>query len=308
MASGNHTTTPGFILLGFSNLTNLQGLLFVVFLVIYMVILLGNGVIVLVTVLDSALQTPMYFFLRNLSFVEICYSSVILPKMVANCLAEDGSISFIGCAAQMFFFLLLAGTECFLLTAMAYDRYVAICNPLRYTHIVNREFCATMVSGSWLVSILLHFVQTYLVFSLPFCGSHEINHIFCDVPPVLELSCMDTYRNKMVIVMAVLLFLIIPFFLIVISYIKIVRTVLKMPSAQGRHKAFSTCSSHLIVVTLFYGSGMIVYLEPKPKESVDTDKLLSLFYTIVTPMFNPFIYSLRNKEVKAALRKLVGRK
>ncbi|XP_065421202.1 olfactory receptor 10AG1-like isoform X1 [Chrysemys picta bellii] len=305
MASGNHTTTPGFILLGFSNLTNLQGLLFVVFLVIYMVILLGNGVIVLVTVLDSALQTPMYFFLRNLSFVEICYSSVTLPKMVASCLAEDGSISFTSCAAQMYFFLLLAGTECFLLTAMAYDRYVAICNPLRYTLIVNREICATMVAGSWLVSILLHFGQTYLVFSLPFCGSHEINHFFCDVPPLLELSCVDTYRNKMVIFMAVLLFLIIPFFLIVISYIKIARTILKIPSAQGRRKAFSTCSSHLIVVTLFYGSGMIVYLDPKSKESVDTDKLLSLFYTIVTPMFNPFIYSLRNKEVKAALRKLV---
>ncbi|XP_024079933.1 olfactory receptor 10AG1-like [Terrapene carolina triunguis] len=308
MASGNHTTTPGFVLLGFSNLTNLQGLLFVVFLVIYMVILLGNGVIVLVTVLDSALQTPMYFFLGNLSFVEICYSSVTLPKMLASCLAEDGSISFTGCAAQMYFFLLLAGTECFLLTAMAYHRYVAICNPLRYTLIVNREICATMVAGSWLVSILLHFGQTYLVFSLPFFGSHEINHFFCDVPPLLELSCVDTYRNKMVIFMAVLLFLIIPFFLIVISYIKIARTILKIPSAQGRCKAFSTCSSHLIVVTLFYGSGMIVYLEPKSKESVDTDKLLSLFYTIVTPMFNPFIYSLRNKEVKAALRKLVGRK
>ncbi|KAM9121273.1 olfactory receptor 10AG1-like [Pangshura tecta] len=308
MTSGNHTTTPGFILLGFSNLTNLQGLLIVVFLVIYMVILLGNGVIILVTVLDSALQTPMYFFLRNLSFVEICYSSVTLPKMVASCLAEDGSISFIGCAAQMYFFLLLAGTECFLLTAMAYDRYVAICNPLRYTHIVNREFCATMVGGSWFVSILLHFGQTYSVFSLPFCGSHEINHFFCDVPPLLELSCVDTYRNKMVIFVAVLLFLIIPFFLIVISYIKIARTILKMPSAQGRRKAFSTCSSHLIVVTLFYGSSMIVYLDPKSKESVDTNKLLSLFYTIVTPMFNPFIYSLRNKEVKAALRKLIGRK
>ncbi|XP_065270682.1 olfactory receptor 10AG1-like [Emys orbicularis] len=308
MATGNHTTTPGFILLGYFNLMNLQGLLFVVFLVSYMVILLGNGVIVLVTVLDSALHTPMYFFLRNLSFVEIYYTSVTLPKMVANCLAEDGSISFTDCAAQMYFLLLLSGTECFLLAAMAYDRYVAICNPLHYTLIVNRDVCARMVAGSWLVNIPVHFGKTYLVFSLPFHGSCEINHFFCDIPPLLELSCMDTYRNKIAVFMAVLLFVTIPFFLIVISYIKITSTILKMPSAEGIHKAFSTCSSHLTVVTLFYGSGMIVYLIPKSRDSEDTDKLLSLFYTIVTPMFNPFIYSLRNKEMKAALRKLVGKK
>ncbi|XP_005309121.3 olfactory receptor 10AG1 [Chrysemys picta bellii] len=308
MVTGNHTTTPGFILLGYSSLTNLQGLLFMVFLVIYMVILLGNGVIVLVTVLDSALHTPMYFFLRNLSFVEICYISVTLPKMVANCLAEDGSISFTGCAAQMYFLLLLGGRESFLLAVMAYDRYVAICNPLHYTLIVNREVCARMVAGSWLVNIPVHFGQIYLVFSLPFCGSREINHFFCDIPPLLELSCVDTYRNKMAVFMAVLLFIITPFILIVISYIKIASTILNVPSAEGRHKAFSTCSSHLTVVTLFYGSGMIVYLRPKSRNSEDTEKLLSLFYTIVTPMFNPFIYSLRNKEVKAALRKLVGKK
>ncbi|XP_026502049.1 olfactory receptor 10AG1-like [Terrapene carolina triunguis] len=296
MVTGNHTTTPGFILLGNSNLMNLQGLLFVVFLVIYMVILLGNGVIVLVTVLDSALHTPMYFFLRNLSFVENCYTSVTLPKMVANCLAEDGSISFTDCAAQMYFLLLLGGTECFLLAAMAYDRYMAICNPLHYTLIVNREHCPRMVSRSWLVNIPVHFGQTYLVFSLPFCGSHEINHFFCDIPPLLELSCMDTYRNKIAVFMAVLLFIITPFILIVISYIKLSSTILKMPSAEGRHKAFSTCSSHLTVVTLYYCAGMIVYLRPKPRNSEDTEKLRSLFYTIVTPMFNPFIYSLRKRK------------
>ncbi|XP_030395679.1 olfactory receptor 10AG1-like [Gopherus evgoodei] len=308
MVTGNHTATPGFILLGYSNLTNLQGLLFVVFFVIYMVILLGNGVIVLVTVLDSALHTPMYFFLRNLSFVEICYTSVTLPKMVANCLAEDGSISFTGCAVQMYFLLLLGGTESFLLAAMAYDRYMAICNPLHYTLIVNREVCARMVAGSWLVNILVHFGQTYLVFSLPFCRSREINHFFCDIPPLLELSCVDTYRNKIALFMAALLFIITPFILIVISYIKIASTVLKMPSSEGRRKTFSTCSSHLAVVTLFYCSGMIAYLRPKSRNSEDTEKLLSLFYTIVTPLFNPFIYSLRNKEVKASLRKLIGKK
>ncbi|XP_053902099.1 olfactory receptor 10AG1-like [Malaclemys terrapin pileata] len=308
MVSGNYTTTSGFILLGYSNLTNLQGLLFVVFLIIYMVILIGNGVIVFVTMLDSTLHTPMYFFLRNLSFVEICYTSVTLPKMVANCLAEDGKISFIGCAAQMYFSLLLGGTECFLLAAMAFDRYVAICNPLHYTLIVNSEVCASMVAGSWLVNILAHFGQTYLVFSLPFCESREINHFFCDIPPLLELSCVDTFRNKIAVFIAVLLFIITPFFFIVISYIKIASTIMKMPSAQGRCKAFSTCSSHLTVVTLFYGSVMIAYLKPKSKGSVDTDKLLSLFYTIMTPVFNPFIYSLRNKEVKIALRKILSGK
>uniref|UniRef100_A0A8C3SUY2 Olfactory receptor n=1 Tax=Chelydra serpentina TaxID=8475 RepID=A0A8C3SUY2_CHESE len=299
----NHTSITKFILLGFGNPK--EGLLFVVFLIIYMVILIGNGVIVLVTVLDSTLHTPMYFFLRNLSFVEICYTSVTLPKMVANCLAEDGKISFIGCAVQMYFSLLLGGTECLLLAAMAFDRYVAICNPLHYTLIMNSEVCARVVAGSWLVNILAHFGQTYLVFSLPFCGSREINHFFCDVPLLLELSYADTFRNKIAVFMAVLLFIITPFFFIVISYIIIVSTIMKMPSAQGRHKAFSTCSSHLTVVTLFYGSAIIVYLKPKSRGSVDTDKLLSLFYTIMTPMFNPFIYSLRNKEVKEALGRIL---
>ncbi|XP_067393418.1 olfactory receptor 10AG1-like [Emydura macquarii macquarii] len=308
MVSGNQTTTPGFILSGFSNLTNRQGLLFMIFLTIYVMILLGNGVIVFVTVLDSALHTPMYFFLRNLSFVEICYTSVTLPKMLANCLAEDGSISFTSCAAQMYFFLLVGGTECFLLVAMAYDHCVAICNPLHYTLTMTRKVCVRMVAGSWLVNIPVHFGQTYLVFSLPFCGSHEINHFFCEIPPLLELSCVDTYRNKIVVFIVSLPFIITPFLYIVISYIKIARTILKMPSVQGRRKALSTCSSHLTVVALFYGSGMVVYLRPKSRDSMDTDKLLSLFYTIVIPMFNPFIYSLRNEEMKAALRKLVSRK
>nr|XP_006116936.1 olfactory receptor 10A5-like [Pelodiscus sinensis] len=305
MAGGNHSTAPGFILLGYSSLTDLQGLLF---LVIYVVILLGNGVIVLVTLLDSALHTPMYFFLRNLALVEMAYSSVTLPKMAANCLAGDGSISFAGCAAQMYFLLFLGGTECFLLAAMAYDRCVAVCNPLRYTLIVNREACAWLVAGSWLVNFPVHIGQTYLVFALPFCGSHEINHFFCDIPPVLELSCADTYRNKIAVCAALLLLVITPFLFIVSSYIKIAGAVLRMPSAQGRHKAFSTCSSHLTVVTLFYGSAMVAYLKPKTGDSVDMDKLLSLLYTIVTPIFNPFIYSLRNKEVNVALRKILGGK
>ncbi|XP_067417501.1 olfactory receptor 10AG1-like isoform X2 [Emydura macquarii macquarii] len=308
MVSGNQTITPGFILSGFSNLTNPQGLLFMIFLIIYVVILLGNGVIIFVTVLDSALHTPMYVFLRNLSFVEICSTSVTLPKMLANCLAEDGSISFTSCAAQMYFFLLLGGTECFLLVAMAYDRYVAICNPLRYTLTMTREVCVRTVAGSWLVNIPVHFGQTYLVFSLPFCGSHEINHFFFEIPPLLELSCVDTYRNKIVVFIVSLPFIITPFLYIVISYIKIAPMILKMPSVQGRHKAFSTCSSYLTVVALFYGSGMVMYLRPKSRDSMDTDKLLSLFYTIMIPMFNPFIYSLRDEEMKAALQKLVGRK
>uniref|UniRef100_A0A8C8VJX6 G-protein coupled receptors family 1 profile domain-containing protein n=1 Tax=Pelusios castaneus TaxID=367368 RepID=A0A8C8VJX6_9SAUR len=295
---GNQTSISEFILLGFGNLPELQILLFLLFLVIYIVTMAGNVLIVVLVVANHQLQTPMYFFLGNLSCLETCYSSTILPRMLTSLLTGDRTISLricIVCAAQMYFSLLLSGTECFLLAVMAYDCYVAICNPLRYTVTVTRVVCVRMVAGSWLVNNLVHFGWTYLVFSLPFCGSHVINHFFCDIPPLMELSCVDTYRNRRAVFMALLLFVITPFFLIVISYIKITGAILKMPSVQGRHKAFSTCSSHLTVVTLFYGSAMIAYLKPKTEDSMDSDKLFSLFYTIVTPLFHPLIYSLRNK-------------
>ncbi|XP_030324332.1 olfactory receptor 10AG1-like [Calypte anna] len=304
----NHTAGPGFILLGFSDHSSLQGLLFTVFLLIYLVVLTGNSLIALITVVDSSLHSPMYFFLRNLSFLEICYTSVTLPKMLVGFLMGDGRISFLGCAAQLFFLVFLGATECLLLAAMAYDRYTAICDPLRYSLIMNRGLCVTLLLGSGMVVVPVQVVQTYQVFTLPFCASHDLHHFFCDVPPLLELACADTFWNQVTMYTIVLVFVVLPFSLIVLSYTKIIRAVLKMPSVVGRHKAFSTCSSHLGVVTLFYGSATVFYFKRRSRDSVDTDKYLALFYTIVTPVFNPVIYSLRNKEVRIALKRLLWTK
>ncbi|XP_068277765.1 olfactory receptor 10AG1-like [Nyctibius grandis] len=304
----NHTTGPGFILLGLSDHPSLQGLCFTVFLVIYLMVLIGNSLIALITVVESSLHSPMYFFLRNLSFLEICYTSVTLPKMLVAFLMEDGRISFLGCAAQLYFLVLLGSIECLLLAAMAYDRYVTICDPLHYTLIMNGELCVRLLVGLWLVVVPVQVGQTYQVFTLPFCASHDLRHFFCDVPPLLELACADTFWNHVTLYTIILVFAILPFSLIVISYTKIIRAILKMPSVLGRHKAFSTCSSHLGVVILFYGSATVAYLKRRSRDSADTDKYLALFYTIVTPVFNPLIYSLRNKEVRIALQRFLWRK
>ncbi|XP_015275320.1 PREDICTED: olfactory receptor 10A7-like [Gekko japonicus] len=308
MIKDNHTALSDFILLGYSEFPVLQVLLFVVFLFIYVGIILGNGLTIYVTLTDAALDSPMYFFLRNLSFLEICYTSVTLPKMLVNFLAENKTISFTGCAVQMYFLFVLASTECFLLAAMAYDRYVAICHPLRYKLIMSRELSLRLVTGSLTVNMPVHVVQVYLLFTLPFCGSHEINHFFCDLSPLLELACAEIFVNEVYLFAATTVILILPFFLIVASYVKIISAILKMPSAEGRKKVFATCSSHLIMVSLFYGSATIVYLSPRSKETMDINKLLSLFYTILIPMFNPIVYSLRNREVKVCLKKLFDRK
>uniref|UniRef100_A0A452GG73 Olfactory receptor n=1 Tax=Gopherus agassizii TaxID=38772 RepID=A0A452GG73_9SAUR len=298
MAGRNHTVITQFILLGLSDLPEIQVLFFLVFLATYVITLTGNLLIFTLTLADPTLHTPMYFFLINLSFLEICYTSVTLPKMLANLLSEDKTISFTGCAVQMYFFLFLGGTECFLLGAMAYDRYVAICYPLRYMHIMNNTRCSEMAAVSWISGLLTSLGHTSVIFSLPFCGSNEINHFFCDIPPVLKLACGVTYMNEIAVFMVALLFITFPFVLILVSYLLILLTILKMPSAQSRHKAFSTCSSHLLVVTLFYGTGIVTYMCPNSAYTPVTNKILSLFYTVITPMFNPLIYSLRNKEVK----------
>uniref|UniRef100_A0A452HYS9 Olfactory receptor n=1 Tax=Gopherus agassizii TaxID=38772 RepID=A0A452HYS9_9SAUR len=295
----NSTTITGFILLGFSDIPSLQHLFFWVFLVIYIVILAGNLLIIVLTLADPALHTPMYFFLRNLSFLEMCYTSVNVPKMLRNVLSWDKTISFIGCAMQTYFTLFLGGSECFLLASMAYDRYVAICKPLHYPVVMNRKVSTGLVIGSWLSGLLVYFGLTSMVFILPFCRSHEINHFFCDIPPLLKLACGDTSRNEMVVFMVALFFVTFPFMLILMSYVCIISTILRVPSGAGRRKSFSTCSSHLMVVTLFFGSVSIMYLKPNSSYSPDTDKFLSLSYTIITPLLNPIIYSLRNKEVKA---------
>uniref|UniRef100_A0A452GGL8 Olfactory receptor n=1 Tax=Gopherus agassizii TaxID=38772 RepID=A0A452GGL8_9SAUR len=288
MAGGNHTVQNKFILLGFSTLPRLQHLLFSVFLLSYLITVTGNLLIILLTL----------FFLRNLSFLEVCYISVTIPKMLANLLLDYKTISFIGCAVQTYFSFFLCGSECILLVTMAYDRYVAICRPLHYPVVMNRKVATGLAAGSWLTGLLLSFSHTSVVFTLPFCRSHEINNFFCDIPPLLKLACGDTSHNEMAVFMVALFFVSFPFVLILMSYISIISTILKMPSGAGRTKSFSTCSSHLIVVMLFYGSSAIMYLKPNSSSSPDTDKFLSLSYTVLTPMLNPIIYSLRNKEVK----------
>ncbi|XP_054849992.1 olfactory receptor 10AG1-like [Eublepharis macularius] len=301
----NHSAVQEFILLGYQAY---PALLFTAFLATYTAILLGNGLIVVVTTMDPALRTPMYFFLRSLSGLEMCYTSVTLPKMMANLMSGDHSISLPGCAAQMFFLLFLGATECFLLAVMAYDRYLAICLPLHYMTIMSQRVRVGMVVGSFAVSLPMQLLQIGIIFSLPFCGSNEIDHFFCDIPPVLSLACADLYTNELAVYVENILFVIIPFLLILATYVQITKTILHMPSATGRQKTFSTCSSHLTVVILFYGSAMIVYLRPKTPESVKVNKLLSLLYTIIIPLCNPLIYTLRNREVKTAFRKLLGRK
>ncbi|XP_029468017.1 olfactory receptor 5V1-like [Rhinatrema bivittatum] len=308
MRKENQTQVTEFLILGFSNLPHLQLILFNVFLLVYVVTLLGNMMVIIILQLKPVLHTPMYFFLRNLSFLEACFSSVTLPKMLVNLLAEDKTISFRGCATQMFFLLFLGTTECFLLAVMAYDRYVAICYPLRYAILMNQGLCRQLATGCWVSGILLSLGQTSFIFSLPFCGSNILNHFFCDVPPILKLACGNTFFNEVALFAVCVFILLIPFLLTLLSYSGIINTVLHMHSAEGRRKAFSTCASHLTSVTLFYGTASFMYLRPKSSYSLDTDRLLALFYSVVTPMLNPIIYTLRNKEVKGALIKALTKK
>ncbi|XP_010968441.2 olfactory receptor 10AG1-like [Camelus bactrianus] len=301
----NFTSMMEFVLLGFSDIPNLQVFLFGMFLLVYVVTLLGNGIIILITKSDQALQTPMYFFLSNFSFLEICYVSVTLPRMLLNLWTQRRHISLFACATQMSFVLMFGNIECLLLTVMAYDHYVAICNPLHCPLVMNPRACVQLVAACWITGVPVEIGQTCQIFSLPFCGSNQINHFFCDIPPILRLACGDTFLNEILVFIVAVLFVMTPFLLILGSYSKITSTILRLPSAMGRAKAFSTCSSHVTVVTLFFGSAVIAYLRPKSRNSSNTDKFLSLFYTIVTPMFNPLIYTLRNKDVLMALRKLL---
>ncbi|XP_065271794.1 olfactory receptor 10A7-like [Emys orbicularis] len=302
---GNLTVVTEFILLGLSNHRELEVPLFSIYLLFYTITLTGNILLITIT-MDPALHTPMYFFLRVLSFLEICYTSVTVPKILVNFLSEDKSISYMGCFVQMYFLLFLGASECFLLAAMAYDRYVAICNPLRYSLIMNKMVCLSLAVLSWFSGNVVSLVQTVWVSTLPFCGSSKINYFFCDIPPLIKLSCTDTSQYEMQLFTAAILVIFTPFTLILVSYIFIISTILKMASAEGRHKAFSTCSSHLIVVTLYYGCSSLIYLRPNSINLPDSNKVLSLIYTTVTPTLNPFIYSLRNKEVKEALRRILG--
>ncbi|XP_025842989.2 olfactory receptor 10A2-like isoform X1 [Vulpes vulpes] len=311
MAGGNWTKVEEFILISFSSLpTEIQSLLFLTFLIIYLATLMGNTLIILVTLADPMLHSPMYFFLRNLSFMEIGFNLVIVPKMLGTLLAWDRTISFLGCATQMYFSFFFGVDECFLLATMAYDRCVAICSPLHYPVIMNQRTRAKLAVASWFPGFPVATVQTTWLFSFPFCGTNKVNHFFCDSPPVLRLVCADTALFEIYAIVGTILVVMTPCLLILCSYTHIAAAILKIPSAKGKHKAFSTCSSHLLVVCLFYVSLSLTYFRPKSNNSPESKKLLSLSYTVVTPMLNPIIYSLRNNEVKNALgrtfRKALG--
>uniref|UniRef100_A0A4X1SM49 Olfactory receptor n=1 Tax=Sus scrofa TaxID=9823 RepID=A0A4X1SM49_PIG len=308
MKGQNQSSVVDFILLGFSNFPELQGQLFGVFLVVYLVTLMGNAVIILVISLEQSLHVPMYLFLLNLSVVEVSFSAVITPEMLVVLSTEKTVITFAGCFAQMYFLLLFGGTECFLLGAMAYDRFAAICHPLSYPVLMNQRVFVKLVVFSWVSGIMVATVQTSWVFSFPFCGPNEINHISCETPPVLELACADTFLFEIYAFTGTVLIVMGPFLLILLSYLRILLAILKMPPTTGRQKAFSTCGSHLTSVTLFYGTASMTYLQPKSGYSPDTKKLLSLAYSLLTPLLNPLIYSLRNSELKRALMKLWRRK
>ncbi|XP_077901148.1 olfactory receptor 10AG1 [Ictidomys tridecemlineatus] len=301
----NTTMIMEFILLGFSDIPHLRWMLFGIFLFLYLTIVMCNSIIILITQTDSFLQTPMYFFLSNFSFVEICYVTVTIPRMLMDLCTQNGNISLYACAMQMCFVLLFGGTESLLLTVMAYDRYVAICNPLQYPVVMSHKVCMQLLATSWVAAVQAATGLTYLIFSLTFCGSNRINHFFCDIPPLLQLTYGDTSVNNIAIYILSIVFSMVPFLLISASYGKIISNILKLSSASGRAKAFSTCSSHLTVVVLFYGTASITYLQPRSNQSEETGKLLSLFYTILIPTLNPIIYTLRNKDITMALRKLL---
>ncbi|XP_030395836.1 olfactory receptor 11A1-like [Gopherus evgoodei] len=301
--AGNQTSIAKFILLGFGDLPELQILLFPLFLVIYVVTMAGNILIVVLIVADQHLHTPMYFFLGNLSCLEICYTSTILPRMLTSLLTGDRTISIIGCIMQFNLFSSLAAVECALLAVMSYDRYLAICKPLHYAVQMNGSLCLQMASLSWISGFLASTVTTSLLAQFAFCGPNEIDHFFCDFTPLIKLSCSDTSQMELVTFILSSIFTLPAFLLTVMSYISIIASILRIPSTMGRQKAFSTCSSHLIVVTIFYGTLMIVYMLPDNATVGNLNKVFSIFYTVLTPMVNPLIYSLRNKEVNRALRK-----
>ncbi|XP_043819050.1 olfactory receptor 10J1-like [Dromiciops gliroides] len=307
MKRHNHTEVSEFFFQGFSSFQENQITLFVVFLVLYIFTLAGNIIIVIIIRIDHHLHTPMYFFLSMLSTSETLYSLVIIPRMLFSLVCRDKSISLPGCATQMFFFVTFGINNCFLLTAMGYDRYVAICNPLRYTVIMNRKVCALLVWGALSIGLIVAMTQVTSVFRLPFCGI-EVAHFFCDIRPVMKLSCIDTTINEILTLIISVLVLLVPMGLVFISYVLIISTILKIASAEGRQKAFATCASHLTVVIVHYGCAAIAYLKPKSENTRDQDQLISVTYTVITPLLNPVVYSLRNKEVKDALLRAVGKK
>ncbi|NXP03723.1 OL226 protein, partial [Thinocorus orbignyianus] len=305
MPSGNLTNVVEFILVGFPGKQEIKLLLFFVFFMVYMLIVAENAVILVLVWTNLQLHKPMYVFLGNLSFLEIWYVSVTVPKVLVSLVTKRQGISFKGCMAQLFFFLALACSECTLLAVMAYDRYVAICNPLHYPIIMDHTLCARLAVGSWMSGFLISTGKVYFISHQTYCGPNTINHFFCDVSPLLKLACTDMSVAELMDFLLAMLILLVPLTVIMTSYVCIISTVMGIPSAQGRHKAFSTCTSHLLVVMVFYTASLFIYARPQPIDSFNSYKLVSVVYTVLTPLINPVIYCLRNQEFKIALRKAV---
>ncbi|XP_008843123.1 olfactory receptor-like protein DTMT [Nannospalax galili] len=307
MERGNQTVVSEFHLLGLPIEPRQQDLFYALFLAMYLTTFLGNLLIIVLIQLDSHLHTPMYLFLSNLSFSDLCFSSVTIPKLLHNMQRQVPSIPYAGCLTQMYFFLLFADLESFLLVAMAYDRYVAICFPLHYTSIMSPKLCLCLVSLSWVLTTVISLLHTLLMARLSFCADNMILHFFCDMSALLKLACSDIQINEMMIFILGGLVIVVPFLLIFVSYVQIVSSILKVPSARGIHKAFSTCGSHLSVVSLFYGTIISLYLCPSANNSIIKETVMAIMYTVVTPMLNPFIYSLRNQDIKGALRRVFSK-
>ncbi|XP_052051317.1 olfactory receptor 1468-like [Apodemus sylvaticus] len=297
----NQTIISQFLLLGLPIPPRHQHLFYALFLAMYLTTVLGNLIIIVLILLDSHLHTPMYFFLSNLSFSDLCLSSVTMPKLLQNMQSQDTSISYAVCLTQMYFFMTFGNIENYLLVVMAYDRYVAICFPLHYTSIMSPKFCVSLVVLSWIFTILYSMLHTLLLARLSFCEDNVIPHFFCDISALLKLACSDIYINELMIFILGGLDTVIPFLLIVISYVQIVCSILKLSTSRGIYKIFSTCGSHLSVVSLFYGTIIAVYICPSANNSTVKETVMALMYTVVTPMLNPFIYSLRNRDMKDAL-------
>lgn len=308
MNQGNQTIVSEFILLGFSNQAEKQKLIFLLFLSMYLVTVIGNGLIILAIGLDIHLHTPMYLFLANLSFADISSSSTSVPKMLINIQTKSQSISYEGCITQMYFSIVFVVIDNFLLGVMAYDRFVAICHPLNYTIIMHSRFCLLLTVCPWILSNGVALTHTLLANQLVFCNHNTIQHFFCDLAPLLKLSCSDAMINELMKFIVGLSVITFPFALILFSYVRIIRDILRISSTEGKWKAFSTCGSHLTVVILFYGTIVGVYFFPSSTHPEDTDKIGAVLFTVVTPMMNPFIYSLRNKDMKGALRKLINKR
>lgn len=307
MEQNNKTSGGSFILLGFSDQPQLEVLLFVVVLISYLLTLLGNTAIILVSCLDCRLHTPMYFFLTNLSSLDLCFTTSIVPQLLWNRKGPAKTITPVGCAIQLYVSLSLGSTECVLLTIMAFDRYVAVCRPLNYTSIMHPSFCKALAGVAWLSGVGNTLIQGTITLRLPRCGHRHLHHFFCEVPAMVKLACVDIQANEVQLFVATLVLLLLPVALILVSYGFIVQAVMKIKSVQAWRKALGTCGSHLLVVFLFFGPSSAIYIQPKRSYGRSQGKFLTLFYTVVTPTLNPLIYTLRNKDVKGALRRLLRR-